>query len=317
MATLALVQHHCIMALNDELYDVLIVGGGPGGLTAATYLRRFRRSVAVIDKGHSRLSLIPVSHNYPGFPDGVNGAELLERMRTQLRHYGGEVHDGEVLELTRSGDLCFVARTSIGEVRARTVLLASGVIDGGMPMERWHEAVACGAIRLCPVCDGYDVKGKKVGVLACEQKPVNHALFLRTYCEHVTLFDREKQSEYSDTDRERLQAGQVRHIASPCVCVTLTDDMKPVVHTADGEEFQFDVVYPMLGETARSTLAVSLGAEVTDCEKLLVDHKQQTTVPGLFAVGDVVRGLNQIAVATGQAAVAATCIHNALPARYA
>ena len=73
----------------------------------------------------------------------------------------------------------------------------------------------------------------------------------------------------------------------------------------------------MLGETARSTLAVALGAKVDDCDKLVVDHRQQTSVPGLFAVGDVVRGLNQIAVATGQAAIAATCIHNALPARYA
>ncbi|HEU4850837.1 MAG TPA: NAD(P)/FAD-dependent oxidoreductase [Telluria sp.] len=305
------------MALTDDLYDVLIVGGGPGGLTAATYLRRFRRSVAVIDKGHSRLSLIPVSHNYPGFPAGVNGAELLYRMREQLRQYGGEVTQGEVHELARDADLNFVAQTSEGEVRARVVLLASGVVDGGMPMERWHDAVACGAVRLCPVCDGYDVKGQKVAILACEQRPVNHALFLRTFSDSVTLFDREKQPAYSEADEARLKAAQVRHMGSASCAVTLSDEDKPVVHTADGKEYEFDVVYPMLGETARSSLAVALGAQVSDCEKLVVDHKQQTTVPGLFAVGDVVRGLNQIAVATGQAAVAATCIHNCLPARYA
>ena len=305
------------MSLTDNLYDVLIVGGGPGGLTAATYLRRFRRTVALIDKGHSRLSLIPVSHNYPGFPEGVNGIELLERMRGQLRQYGGEVTEGEVHELALGHDLCFTAKTSVGELRARTVLLASGVVDGGMPMERWQDAVRCGAVRLCPVCDGYDVKGKKVAVLACEDKPVNHALFLRTFCENVTLFDRDKEAEYSDHDRERLKSGQVRHIGSPSVRVSLNDEDKPVVHTADGKEYEFDSVYPMLGETARSSLAVALGAQVGDCQKLVVDHRQQTTVPGLFAVGDVVRGLNQIAVATGQAAIAATCIHSALPARYA
>lgn len=302
---------------GDHLYDVLIIGGGPGGLTAATYLRRFRRSIALIDKGHSRLSLIPVSHNYPGFPEGVHGCDLLDRMRAQLREYGGEVTHGEVHELAHGQDLCFTAQTSAGEVRARTVLLATGVADGGMPMERWSDAVGCGAIRLCPVCDGYDVKGQKVAVLACEQKPVNHALFLRTFCENVTLFDRDRQAEYSDQDRERLKAAQVRHIGSPSVRVSLNDQDKPVVHTADGKEYEFDSVYPMLGETARSTLAVALGADVDDCGKLVVDQRQQTSVPGLFAVGDVVRGLNQIAVATGQAAVAATCIHNALPARYA
>ena len=305
------------MALTDELYDVLIIGGGPGGLTAATYLRRFRRRVALIDKGNSRLSLIPVSHNYPGFPDGVHGADLLERMREQLRHYGGEITQGEVLELTRDRDLCFHAKTTEGDVHARIVLLASGISDGGMPMERWADALAYGAIRLCPVCDGYDVKDQKLALLASETKPVNHALFLRTFSECVTLFDRDKQAEYSEEDLGRLKSAQVRHITSPCVTVTLNRDDKPVVHTADGKEYEFDAVYPMLGESARSHLAIALGAEVADCEKLVVDHKQQTTVPGLFAVGDVVRGLNQIAVATGQAAVAATCIHNALPARYA
>lgn len=305
------------MAFHDELHDVLIIGGGPGGLTAATYLRRFRRSVVLIDKGNSRLSLIPVSHNYPGFPDGVRGADLLERMREQMRHYGGEVTHGEVLELARDAELCFRARTTEGEVRARTVLLATGVSDGGMPMERWNDAVASGAVRLCPVCDGYDVKGQKVAVLATGDKPVNHALFLRTFCENVTLFDRGEDVHYPEAEMTRLQSAQVRHIGSPCVSVTLDDSDKPVVHTADGKEYPFDVVYPMLGETARSQLAVALGAEVSECEKLVVDHRQQTTVPGLFAVGDVVRGLNQIAVATGQAAIAATCIHNALPARYA
>lgn len=305
------------MALTDDFYDVLIVGGGPAGLTAATYLRRFRRSICVIDKGHSRLSLIPVSHNYPGFPDGVNGGELLDRMREQLRHYGGEVTQGEVHELARDAELNFIAQTSEGEIRARVVLLASGIADGGMPMERWHEAVGCGAVRLCPVCDGYDVKDQKVAILACEERPVNHALFLRTFTDNVTLFDREKQPEYSETDEARLVSAQVRHMDSPGVAVTLNGDDKPVIHTADGKEYEFDAVYPMLGESARSGLAVALGAEVSDCDKLVVDHKQQTTVPGLFAVGDVVRGLNQIAVATGQAAVAATCIHNCLPARYA
>jgi thioredoxin reductase (NADPH) len=95
--------------------------------------------------------------------------------------------------------------------------------------------------------------------------------------------------------------------------VTMTEDMRPVLHTQDGSDHVCDVLYPMLGETARSELAVALGAQVDDCAKLVVDNRQCTTVPGLYAVGDVVCGLNQIAVAAGQAAVAATRIHNCLP----
>jgi thioredoxin reductase (NADPH) len=89
--------------------------------------------------------------------------------------------------------------------------------------------------------------------------------------------------------------------------------MKPVLHTEDGQEFGCDVFYPMLGENARSELAAGLGAATAQCQELVVDRHQCTTVPGLYAIGDVVQGLNQIAVAAGQAAVAATRIHNALP----
>ena len=89
--------------------------------------------------------------------------------------------------------------------------------------------------------------------------------------------------------------------------------MMPILHTADDDSHEFDVVYPMLGEVARSDLAQSLGAKTGNCGELTVDQQQATTVPGLYAVGDVVAGLNQISVAAGQAAVAATHIHNELP----
>jgi thioredoxin reductase (NADPH) len=93
----------------------------------------------------------------------------------------------------------------------------------------------------------------------------------------------------------------------------MSEDMKPMLNTADGESREFDVFYPILGESARSGLASALGVETAECDKVVVDDHQRTTVPGLYAIGDVVRGLNQIAVAAGQAAIAATTIHNALP----
>jgi thioredoxin reductase (NADPH) len=299
---------------HDRVCDTLIVGAGPGGLTAAIYLCRFRRRVIVIDKGHSRLRLIPVSHNTPGFPDGVHGPELLERLRCQLGHYDGSVTDGEVTALERDGD-AFRATTSIGIIGARTVLLATGIADGGMPMEGWPEAVACGAVRLCPVCDGYDVSGRNVAVVSEPGRAVGHALFIRSFARKVTLYGREPL-ELAFADRARLAHAQVTLATAPVRGVQLEPDRSVLLHTDDGDH-RHDVLYPMLGESARSELGQSLGAAVTDCQDLIVDHRQQTSVPGLYAVGDVVRGLNQISVACGQAAVAATAIHNALPARYA
>jgi thioredoxin reductase (NADPH) len=311
------------MPIQDLVYDTLIVGGGPGGLTAAIYLRRFTRNVALVDKGNSRLRLIPVSHNYPGFPEGVPGHVLLGNLGVQLERYGGTVMPGEIVDL-RIEDGLFVGdyqpdasedepEPALVQLRAHTVLLATGVADAGLPIESWREAIAFGSLRLCPVCDGFDVMDKRIAVATADTNPVGHALFMRTFSEDVTLFERGSPSMLDDDDRRRLQAAGVRLVESPLLSVTLDASMKPVMHTEDGEEYSADVFYPMLGEKARSSLAAKLGAETAQCDELVVDEHFATTVPGLYAIGDVVVGLNQIAVATGGAARAAVRIHNQLP----
>jgi thioredoxin reductase (NADPH) len=301
----------------NHVFDTLIIGGGPGGLTAAIYLRRFTRDIILVDKGHSRLRLIPVSHNYPGFPLGVNGEQLLCNLEQQLQHYGGHVTRGEIKALSRE-DGYFSAEYHdeediVHELRARTVLVATGIVDAGLPIENWREAVAAGAVRLCPVCDGFDVQDKKIALATAEKNPVGHALFMRAFSADVTLFEHGPESLLDEHDRLRLEQAGVRYVDSPLRGVTLSDDMKPVMHTQDGVDHVADVFYPMLGEVARSELAVSLGAQTSECAELVVDEHQCTSVPGLYAIGDVVCGLNQITVAVGHAAVAATRIHNWLP----
>ena len=296
------------------IHDTLIIGGGPGGLTAAIYLQRFQRNILLIDKGNSRLGWIPVTHNYPGFPDGIPGQQLLDNLQQQLNRYDGQVVQGEVTRLTRE-DSCFVAAYEGGEIRARTVLLATGIADAGMPVENFVEAVKAGSVRLCPVCDGFDVLDQKIAVVTSSTNPVGHALFMRTFSSDVTLFERSADALLDPADRRKLDEAGVRYITSPLLGVSMSENMTPILHTADGEDYRCEVLYPMLGENARSGLAASLGAETADCDEVLVDAHQCTSVPGLYAIGDVVRGLNQISVATGQAAVAATRIHSILPQR--
>ncbi|MEC5160374.1 MULTISPECIES: NAD(P)/FAD-dependent oxidoreductase [unclassified Janthinobacterium] len=302
---------------SEQIVDTLVIGAGPGGLTAAIYLRRFCRSVAIVDKGNSRLGLIPVSHNFPGFPDGVPGALLLERLRRQLLRYDTGVTRGEVTRLERRGELFVASHDGAGgggDIQARTVVLASGTADGGLPVEGWREAVASGAVRLCPVCDGFDVIDKRIAVVSSEHNRTAHALFMRTYSSDVALFERAEGAPPLDqAERQQMRDAGIRYIASPLLGVTLSAAKAPLLHTKDGESYRVDVLYPMLGETARSDLATGLGAGSADCAKLLTDAHQRTAVPGLYAVGDVCQGLNQISVAAGQAAVAATAIHNSLP----
>lgn len=301
----------------STVHDTLIIGGGPGGLTAAIYLRRFTRNIALVDKGRSRLRLIPVSHNYPGFPLGVNGESLIENLEHQLGQYGGGIMRGEIKRL-QIEDGWFSAeyhdeKGGVHELRALTVLLATGIADAGLPIENWEHAVACGAVRLCPVCDGYDVMDQRIAVATAATNPVGHALFMRAFSAEVTLFERAEQCSLTQEQRQQLEAANVRYIESQLRGVTMGEDMRPLMHTQDGVDYEADVFYPMLGKTARSELAVALGAETTECQELVVDAHQCTTVHGLYAVGDVTHSLNQIAVAAGQAAVAATRIHNILP----
>src|SRR4051812_42255465 len=108
--------------------DCLVVGAGPAGLTAAIYLARFHLSVLVVDDGRSRAGLIPMSHNHPGFPHGIAGSELLARMRVQAQRYGAGLQAGKVVSLSANGEL-LVAQTDAQEIRARTVLLATGAVN--------------------------------------------------------------------------------------------------------------------------------------------------------------------------------------------
>ena len=129
----------------------------------------------------------------------------------------------------------------------------------------------------------------------------------------MTLFERTKDALAQPEDPRQLEQAGVRYIESQLRGVTMGDAMRPILHTDDGEAYEFDVLYPMLGETARSDLASALGAATVQCSELLVDSHQMTNVPGLYAIGDVTQALNQISVAAGQAASAATRIHNSLP----
>jgi thioredoxin reductase (NADPH) len=293
--------------------DCLIIGAGPAGMTAAIYLRRFHREVAIIDKGESRLSMIPVSHNYPGFPEGIRGQQLLDNLRQQLGRLGTEVIHGEVTGLEREGD-GFRALWEGGAIRARRVIMATGIVDFSLPTENWRAAVRHGAIRLCPICDGYDVTDRRIAVVCGKDNRVPHARFMRTFSSRVTLLLPEDAPPLDQEERRELAEAGIDWLEAPALDVETQDRRTPLVHTADGGQHAFDVLYPMLGESPRSHLAMQLGAEVEDCGELLVDGHLRTTVPGLYAIGDVVYGINQISIATGHAAVAATDVHNSLPA---
>ena len=298
---------------KPKTYDCVVVGAGPAGLTAAIYLGRFRREALVIDAGASRAAWIPRSRNHPGFPGGVPGKTLLARMRRQAELYGAEVRPGNVSELKvlKRG-----FRLDVGgeRVRARTVILATGVIDNEPAIPGVEEAVMGGLVRICPICDGYEVIGKTVGVIGADEHGAREARFLTTYSDDVWLIHTGRRDALSQGERRRLKSAGVGIIETPIERVVLDRRRVSALCFGPGEPRRFDALYSALGVTPRIKLAVDAGARMDAEGCLLVGAHQETSVPGLYAGGDVVRGLNQISTAEGEGAIAATDVHNRLRA---
>jgi thioredoxin reductase (NADPH) len=290
------------------MLECLVIGGGPAGLLAAVYLGRYCRSVQVIDAGESRAATIPESHNYPGF-FGIAGPELLRRLNAQARRYGAELVRDRVTSLRKDSG-AFVATCSGGDVDARFVLLATGLVDHCPAIEGEPENCPSELIRFCPICDGYEAIDRRVGVLGDIDAGGKKALFLRTYTRDVSLFLTDETTLDAEL-RQKLDEKNVRIVGKPKQVKLATESTVAIV-TESGERHELDALYPALGCMVRSGLATELGALCTEDGNLVVDDHQRTTVEGLYAAGDVVTDLHQLSVAFGHAAIAATDIHNRL-----
>ncbi|HYN46342.1 MAG TPA: NAD(P)/FAD-dependent oxidoreductase [Allosphingosinicella sp.] len=302
--------------MSEPDLDCLIVGGGPAGLTAAIYLARFHLKLRVVDAGKSRASLIPCTRNHAGFPEGVSGPELIARMTAQAQKFGAAIEDGRVTRIDRvpanlGGG--FRVEWGSGSAIARTVLLATGVANRRPPMDEdlHDEALARGLIRYCPICDAYEVTDKKVGVIGSGAHGVAEAVFLRGYTADITLIAPDRAHDIAAEDQAKLRDYGIKAVDGPCHAVAALD-RSIVVETAHGHH-TFDSVYPALGSDVHSELAGRIGVALSDetgC--IVVDSHQRTSVPGAYAAGDVVLGLDQISHAMGEGGVAATTIRNDL-----
>lgn len=294
---------------RDNAWDVAVVGGGPAGLAAAVYLTRFLRSVAIFDAGDARAKLIPRTRNCPGFPEGISGEDLLARLREQAKAYGPDIIEASVEHAERTNG-AFILSTTAGVIHASRVVLATGVIDHAPPIERLHQAIAAGIVRLCPICDGYEAMGRRIGVIGPESLALKEALFLRAYSSSVCIIPSDPEDVSQETRKEASAAGiEIWDVVDDLVARGSAFD---VIMTDGSPARQLDVVYPSMGCVVRSELAKGLGANCDEEGYVVVGPHLETSVPGLYAIGDVAGALNQIAVGFGHAALAATHIHNSL-----
>lgn len=293
--------------------DILIVGAGPAGLTAGMYLARYRRKVRIVHDGRSRALWVPRSRNIPGFPDGIVGADLIARMSDHAARYGAEIVEGRVVEIARDEDRAlFRARLDSGAViGARGLILATGVDTNLAKLDSGdHQAaVRSGVLRYCPICDGFEHSDERIAVLGSDLHGAAEAMFLRQYSSNITLIPK-WQVALTDKQRGELDASGVDVLEGRVLRLDATEEAMFVAIEGEAEPRGFDTLYPAFGSTPRSELAAMLGPLTDPNGCIPFSAFSDGLLPGVYAAGDVLEGLDQISVATGQGAMAATRLHN-------
>jgi len=294
------------------MYDCIIIGGGPAGLMAATYLGRFRRHVILFDNQLSRAALIPKSHNYPGTFEGISGKAILKQLRKQAEKYGVTIVHATIEHLELNADGIFTVSSSQQTYQAYKVLLATGVVNIEPKLPYLNNAIQKGYIRHCMICDGYEQAHHRAAIIGYTKHALKEALFLRTYTEHVTLLTLGNPCLFDENDYTFLQKAHIKLVHASVSEVILEGHNLTGFRTLDGELLTFDTVYSALGTSARSELASQVGAQLGADGCVVTDPHQRTSVVGLYAAGDVIVGLDQMSTAFGNAALTAVDIHNTL-----
>lgn len=289
-------------------FETLVVGGGPAGLSAAIYLARFNRRVALFDVGQGRSTWQQINHNYLGFPGGIAARELRERGRQQLAEYEHVTCFEHKIDQLRRDGAGFVAAGQAGAWRAATVILCTGVIDHFPHFDGWEEYAGRGMF-WCVTCDGYASRNKQVVVLGNTNETAVEALQLGRFTDRLSLLTNSATYEIDHRFEERLHRAGIEVIHDKLEQVHGRDGMPQSLVTRGGRELELDHLFAVQGATPQTELAARLGVARTDAGYIEVDTEQRTSLPGLFAAGDVTRlHSHQISTAVhegGQAASAA------------
>jgi thioredoxin reductase len=304
----------------DELmdgYDVVVIGGGPAGLNGALMLARSRRSVAVIDAGDPRNGRAESVHGLLGH-DGIPPAELIERGRSEVRRYGGQVVTGEVTGAARDGDGFIVALAGGRSVRARRLLVTTGLVDElpDVPgvRERWGRDVIH-----CPYCHGWEVRDQAIGLLASGPMSAHQALLFRQLSDDVIYFSHTMPP--NDEQAEQLASRGIRVIDGEVASLEVVEDRLTGVRLRDGMlvDRQALVVSPRM--VARAGFLADLGLRPTEHPSGLGQHIRtdatgRTDVPGVWAAGNVTDLAAQVGASAAGGAFAAAQINADLVVEY-
>lgn len=293
------------------IYEAMVVGGGPAGLSAALQLARFNRRVIVFDSGIGRSTFHQVNHNYPGFPGGIAVRDLRQRMQDHLAPYPVPRIDASVTAIAREGDR-FCAETTNGDYRARRVILATGVCDRFPAFEGWEQFVGR-SIFWCIVCDGYSTRGRRVLVAGNDDDAGVTALQFLQFTSRVQVVTNDDECRIGEPVRHALEAHAIPVTVARIAAVRGDDGILGRVECAEGSGIEADMLFSLQGCSPNSELAAGLGVRCNADGYIIADMEQRTNVEGVFAAGDVTRDLaHQVATAVHEGLTAAVTTNYSL-----
>lgn len=279
--------------------DAVVVGGGASGLAAALWLARYRRSVVVLDSGDYRAASVEASHGYLG-RDPQKPLELLARGREELLAYPtARLVGSPATSVVRRDD----GRFQAGDLIARRVVLATGVVDTLPDVEGFAEHYGASVFH-CPACDGYEARDRDVVALGWDARLVGFSLTMLNWAGSVTVVTNGHAFEGDSACRAELAAHGVEVLEQDAVRLLGTRGDLRGLCLDDGRELATSLVFFSVAHTPRVDLALSLGCALDDEGYVVVDGEGQTTIPGVYAAGDLTPGLQLVQVAAASGAVA-------------
>ena len=290
--------------------EVIVVGGGIAGLSAAIYLGRAQRDVLVIDSGHSMAKWEPVVQNYLGFPNGVGGKELLKNGCTQARRYGARFVRDEIKTVSARKSF-FVLKGKRKTYRTRRLLVATGIFH--LPPEIPGVKECLGhSMFFCKDCDGYRVRGKRIAIIGVSNETVEYALGMLDYSACVVVATNGNRPVWDKQHARWLAEYEIPVARQRIRDVDHRKRKIRALEFASEAEIKIDYIFTTRGDIFHNQLAKKLGAKLDPDGQIKVDHCMRTSVPGLYAAGCVTPANCQMIIAAGQGAAAAQAINRDL-----
>ena len=293
----------------DE-YEVAVVGGGPAGLSAALYTTRLSHDTVVIDRGGGRAAMMLDTHNVIGVPEEISGNEFLQTATDQVKSYGGDVVRDLVDEIERTDDGRFHLSGNSTEVVADRVVLGMGFSDKRPepPLPRTGKG-----LHYCLHCDAYMFIDESVYVMGTGEATAHVAMIMLNFTDEVDILTRGDEIEWSKETQRLVEGHPVDVIHEDIESLSRGEDGWLESFTfEDGTVREYRGGFAMYGSDYNTGLATDLGCELNDDGTVVVDDHGRTTVDGVYAVGDITQGHNQVPVAMGKGAKAGLAIHKEL-----